>query len=165
MCTLMIHNVFSTWEQGWRDRSCFEDKKVNRTLMTRATGPSCDGPIGLCWTGPCRLMILLVEPDSIRLLLSGLDLFVLNRTLVAHGPCRGVETVASIVVRVDVRVRVSGGSGGLKNTRIMQRRCNGLSWFGPIRSLHPAADVLKKHPKSRVTTECKERFGRELTRC
>ena len=34
------------------------------------------------------------------------------------GWCRGVETVASIVVRVGVRVRVSGGSGGLRNTRI-----------------------------------------------
>ena len=35
--------------------------------------------------------------------------------------CRGVGTAASIVVRVGVRVRVSGGSGGLKNTRIIER--------------------------------------------
>ena len=35
--------------------------------------------------------------------------------------CHGVRTTTSIVVRVDVRVRVSGGSGGLKNTRITER--------------------------------------------
>jgi hypothetical protein len=33
----------------------------------------------------------------------------------------GVETVASIVVRVGVRVWVSGGLGELKNTRIKER--------------------------------------------
>jgi hypothetical protein len=46
---------------------------------------------------------------------------------------------------------VSGGSGQLNNTRIMQRRHTGLSWFGPIRSLRPAADdpYTQEHPKSR----------------
>ena len=34
--------------------------------------------------------------------------------------CRGVGTAASIVVRVNVRVRAFGGSGGLKNTRIIK---------------------------------------------
>jgi hypothetical protein len=35
--------------------------------------------------------------------------------------CRGVRTVASIVIRVGVRVCVFGGSGGLKNTRTTER--------------------------------------------
>jgi hypothetical protein len=35
-------------------------------------------------------------------------------------PCHRVRIMASIVVRVGVRVRVSGGSGGLKNTRITE---------------------------------------------
>jgi hypothetical protein len=34
---------------------------------------------------------------------------------------RGVRVMASIVVRVGVRVRVSGGSGRLKNIRITER--------------------------------------------
>jgi hypothetical protein len=34
--------------------------------------------------------------------------------------CRGVETASIIVVRGSVRVRASGGSGGLKNTRITE---------------------------------------------
>jgi hypothetical protein len=33
---------------------------------------------------------------------------------------RGVGTAASIVIRVGVRVGFSGGSGGLKNTRIIE---------------------------------------------
>ena len=37
-----------------------------------------------------------------------------------RGQCRGVGTATSIVVRVGVRVRVFGGSGGLKNTRIIE---------------------------------------------
>jgi hypothetical protein len=37
-----------------------------------------------------------------------------------HRWCRGVQTAASIVVRVGVRVRVSGGSGGLRNKRITE---------------------------------------------
>jgi hypothetical protein len=40
---------------------------------------------------------------------------------VGGGWSHGVETVASIVVRVSVRVRVYDGSGGLKNTRITER--------------------------------------------
>jgi hypothetical protein len=66
------------------------------------------------------------------------------------------------VVQVSVRVRFSGGSSGLMNTRITQRGHNGLSWFGPIRSLCLVANdpYTQKHPKSRgVTTECK---GRDL---
>jgi hypothetical protein len=38
-----------------------------------------------------------------------------------HDNCRGVGTMASIIVRVSVRVRVSGGLGGLKNMRITER--------------------------------------------
>jgi hypothetical protein len=46
-------------------------------------------------------------------------IYTCNCTLVECGACcRGVGTMASIVVRVRVKVRVSGGSGGLKNTRI-----------------------------------------------
>jgi hypothetical protein len=36
-------------------------------------------------------------------------------------PYRKVETAASIVVRVSVKVLVSRGLGGLKNTRITER--------------------------------------------
>jgi hypothetical protein len=45
---------------------------------------------------------------------------------------------------------VFGGLGGLCNTRITQRRCNSLSWFGPIRSLCPTTDdpYTQEHPKS-----------------
>ena len=39
--------------------------------------------------------------------------------------CCGVKTVASIVVRGSVRMRVSGGLGGLKNTRIIEE----AQWF------------------------------------
>ena len=83
--------------------------------------------------------------------------------------CHRVKTTASIVVWVGVRVRVSGGSGGLKNIRITQRRRNGLSWFGPIRSLHPASDdpYTQEHPKSRGLQPSveEEKFGRGLARC
>jgi hypothetical protein len=54
--------------------------------------------------------------------------------------CRGVETTASMLFELVSEYGVFGGSGGLGNTRIMQRRCNGLSWFGPIRSQHPVVD-------------------------
>ena len=62
---------------------------------------------------------------------------------------RGVETVASIIVRGGVRVRVFGGSGGLKNTRITER----TQWFiliWPIDALRLASNdpYTKKHPKS-----------------
>jgi hypothetical protein len=50
----------------------------------------------------------------------------------------GVRTTTSIVVRVGVRVHVSGGSGGLKNTRIIEGT-HGLSWFGPIDALRLVA--------------------------
>jgi hypothetical protein len=39
--------------------------------------------------------------------------------------CRGVKTVANIVVRGSVRVCAFGNSGGLKNTRITE----GMQWF------------------------------------
>ena len=54
-----------------------------------------------------------------------------------------------IVVRVGVRVRVSDGSSGLKNTRIAERTQR-LSWFGPIDALRLAADdpYTQEHPKS-----------------
>jgi hypothetical protein len=45
----------------------------------------------------------------------------LKSTIMAHGWCRGVRIVASIIVRVGVRVCVSSGSGGLKNTRITKK--------------------------------------------
>jgi hypothetical protein len=55
------------------------------------------------------------------------------------------------VVQVGVRVRGLRGSGGLKNTRNTQKRHNGLFWFGPIRSLRPAADdpYTQEYQKSR----------------
>ena len=39
----------------------------------------------------------------------------------AVGAYHGVRTAVSIIVQVGVRVRVSGGSDGLKNTRITER--------------------------------------------
>jgi hypothetical protein len=77
--------------------------------------------------------------------------------------CRGVGPAASIVVRVGVKVQVSGGTTGLKNTRIT-KRTQYLSWFGLIDALHLAADdpYTQNHSKSGVTTECRERFGRGL---
>ena len=65
--------------------------------------------------------------------------------------CHGVETMASMLFKLVSEYGVSGGSGGLRNIRITQRRRNGLSWFGPIRSLRPAADdpYTQEHPKSR----------------
>ena len=64
--------------------------------------------------------------------------------------CRGVKTVASMLFESVSEYRVSGGSGELKNTRITQRRRNGLSWFESIRSLRPAADdpYTQENPKS-----------------
>jgi hypothetical protein len=63
---------------------------------------------------------------------------------------------------------VSGGSGGLRNIRITQRRGNGLSWFEPIRSLRPAADdpYTQEHLKSRGLQQSvkEEEFGRGLAR-
>ena len=48
---------------------------------------------------------------------------------IAH--CHGVGIAASIVVRGGVRVRVSDGSGGLKNTRITERTqpLQEMCWF------------------------------------
>jgi hypothetical protein len=65
--------------------------------------------------------------------------------------CHGVKTVANMLFKSVSKYKVSGGSGGLKNTRITQRRRNGVSWFGPIWSLHLAADdpYTQEHPKSR----------------
>jgi hypothetical protein len=48
-------------------------------------------------------------------------------TDVEEADYHGVRIVACIVVRVSVRVWVSSGLGGLKNTRITQRRRNNLS--------------------------------------
>ena len=47
-------------------------------------------------------------------------------------------------------------------TQESQRRHNGLSWFGPIQSLHPPADdpYTQKHPKLRGYNKVVERFGR-----
>ena len=66
------------------------------------------------------------------------------------GRCHGVKITVSMLFESVSEYGVSGGSGGLRNTRIMQRRCNGLSWFGPIQSLRPAADdpYTQEHPKS-----------------
>jgi hypothetical protein len=44
-----------------------------------------------------------------------------------HGRCRGVEIVASMLFESVSEYEVSGGLGGLGNTRITQRRHNGLS--------------------------------------
>ena len=64
--------------------------------------------------------------------------------------CRRVETMVSMLFESVSEYEVSGGSGGLKNTRITQRRRNSLSWFGPIQSLRPTADdpYTQEHPKS-----------------
>jgi hypothetical protein len=73
--------------------------------------------------------------------------------------CCGVKTMASMLFELVLEYEVSGGSGGLRNTRITQRH-NGLSWFGPIQSLRPAADdpYTQEHPKSGgVATKCKGR--------
>ena len=63
--------------------------------------------------------------------------------------CHRVGTAASIVVRVGARVRVSGGSGGLKNTRITEGMQEAKSWFGLIDALRPAASdpYTQEHPK------------------
>ena len=65
--------------------------------------------------------------------------------------CRGVETTASMLFESVSEYGVFDSSGGLRNKRITQRRRNGLSWFEPIGSLHPAADdpYTQEHPKSR----------------
>ena len=49
-----------------------------------------------------------------------------------------VSEYVSLVVRMDSKTQES------------QRGCNGLSWFGPIGALRPAADVsyTQEHPKS-----------------
>ena len=67
------------------------------------------------------------------------------------GGCRGVETTASKLFESVSEYGVFGGSGGLKNTRITQRKRNSLSWFRPIWSLRPAANdpYTQEHPKSR----------------
>ena len=61
-----------------------------------------------------------------------------------------VSEYVSPVARVDSRTQES------------QRGCNGLSWFGPISALRPAADdpYTQEHPKPGVTTECTR--GREI---
>jgi hypothetical protein len=41
--------------------------------------------------------------------------------------CHGVKTAASMLFKLVSEYEVSSGSSGLRNTRIMQRRCNGLS--------------------------------------
>ena len=41
--------------------------------------------------------------------------------------CRGAKTVASMLFELVSKYGVSGGSGGLKNTRITQRRRNDIS--------------------------------------
>ena len=79
--------------------------------------------------------------------------------------CRVVKTAASMLFKSVSEYGVSGGPGGLRNTRVTQRRCNSLSWFRPIQSLRPAADdpYTQEHPKSRGLQHSvreKERFSR-----
>ena len=83
--------------------------------------------------------------------------------------CRRVKTMASMLFESVSEYGVSSGSGGLRNTKITQRRCNSLSWFGPIQSLRLAADdpYTQEHPKSRGLQQSvkEERVGRGLARC
>ena len=67
---------------------------------------------------------------------------------------RRVKTMASIVIRVGVRVHVSGGSGGFKNTRITERtqrfilvradRCPSLATDDPYTQEHPKSGGLQQ---------------------
>ena len=79
---------------------------------------------------------------------------------------RGVRTMASMLFE---SVLEYGSLVALVDSRTQEshRGRNGLSWFGPIDALRPAADdhYTQKHPKSGVTTLCRERFGRGLARC
>ena len=57
-----------------------------------------------------------IEPTTAKVVVDGSSTAATN-----DAACHRVRITASIVVRVGVRVRVSGGSGGLKNTRIIGR--------------------------------------------
>jgi hypothetical protein len=71
------------------------------------------------WTPPSRTMALApvmmhvapatIEPES-----------HLTLPPTWRASCRRVKTMASIVVRISVRLHISSGSGGLKNTRITE---------------------------------------------
>ena len=71
------------------------------------------------------------------------------KSLVAN--CHGVKTMASMLFESVSEYGVSDGLGGLRDTRITQRRHNGLSSFGLIPSLCPSYDDpnTQEHPKSR----------------
>jgi hypothetical protein len=62
-----------------------------------------------------------------------------------------VKAMTSMLFESVSEYEVSGGSGGLRNTIITQRRHNSLPLFGPIRSLRLAVDdpYTQGHPKSR----------------
>jgi hypothetical protein len=85
------------------------------------------------------------------------------------GRWRGVKTTVSMLFEWVSKYVVFGGSGQLRNTRITKRRCNGLSWFRPIRSLCPIADnpYTQEHPKSGGLLQSvkEEEFGRGLAQC
>jgi hypothetical protein len=77
-----------------------------------------------------------------------------------------VETTASMLFELVSGVCVSGGLGGLKNTRIIER----MQRFILVQAddaLRPTADdpYTQEHPKSGVTIECRMRFGRGSAGC
>jgi hypothetical protein len=81
----------------WADRHCLLSPTLSPNRCASCPQPTRPCYRTMCWcpTSTCR------------------------RTCGAS--CHGVGTTASVVVLVGVRVRVSGGSGGLKNTRITER--------------------------------------------
>jgi hypothetical protein len=89
------------------------------------------------------------------------------RGTLTWGQCYGVETAASIVSCGSVRVRVSGGSSGLKNIRITERTQRfilvGPDWCPTSSNWW---SLYARAPKIwGVTIECngeRERFGRGL---
>ena len=76
---------------------------------------------------------------------------------------RRVETVASIVVHGSVIVHVSGGSGGLKNTRITEGTQQFILVWA-IGAQRPTTDdpYTQVHPKSRVLQQSVREKERDL---
>jgi hypothetical protein len=101
-------------------------------------------------TLPSGVVPLALAMGSVALAIIELELY-LTLPPIGRASCHGVKTAASMLFESVSEYGVSSGSVGLRNTRIMQRRHNGLSWFGPIRSLCPAADdpYTQEHLKSR----------------
>ena len=64
---------------------------------------------------------------NITKLLALFATIVVTKAICSHSGCLGVETAASMLFESVLEYGVSNGSGGLRNTRITQRRCNGLS--------------------------------------